>query len=229
VPMRGDIYDFDGERWDYEWSARRMYPEGAKDDAALMGSFDQVDLQIIMQLEQDANRSLSDMQENLKINYKTLTWHYRQHVLGKGLLRGYKINWMGTRYDFELDKAMHRKHTYLSVEMFGRDLEPNEKMELRGAMNSTPFLWMEAEGERSYDAQLFFPLESIPDAMKFLGDAFVSLRKKVSWFILDQSHGITYTIAPGLYDEPSKNWSFDQKRLLEKFQHLLLEIRGAGN
>ena len=86
--------------------------------AAPREEFDSTDLAIIDQLQVDANIQLTAMAEKLKMNHKTLAYHYEAHVLRRDLLKGYMVNWLGTRYDYEAEKPVHRKHRFTP----GRDL-----------------------------------------------------------------------------------------------------------
>ena len=114
VPMKPEFYDFDTGRWDFEW--QNPTPQDYKAAAYLpskRGKFDYIDLLIIKELQMDANKSLKEISEKLNINYKKLAWHHTAHVCSQKLLSGYTVNWMGTRYDYNLEKALHRKHRLL--------------------------------------------------------------------------------------------------------------------
>ena len=110
VPMKAEYYDFDTGRWDFDWQKA-----GAEDYAAAVyspssrTSFDYIDLLIIKELQIDANKSLKEIADKLEINYKKLAWHLTTHDLARAMLPKYHVNWMGTRYDYTLDKALHRK------------------------------------------------------------------------------------------------------------------------
>ena len=70
------------------------------------------------------------MAETLKINYKTLTWHFRKHIEERKLIKGYVINWMGTKYDYKAERALNKKHTYLVGRVLFSDLDQPKRMEV---------------------------------------------------------------------------------------------------
>ncbi len=152
VPMKPDYYDFDTGRWDFEWQnpAPQDY-EAAAYVPSKRGKFDYIDLLIIKELQMDANKSMKEISEKLNINYKKLAWHHTAHVCGRKLLSGYTVNWMGTRYDYNLEKALHRKHRYFAIDFMVKDTNEFESMTLRHEMDRLPFLWAEGSG-RNYFA-----------------------------------------------------------------------------
>ena len=81
APMKTEMYDFDEGLWDFDWSTdAKVDRQAASYMPSAREKFDATDLKILKQLQMDGNRSLADMAESLKINYKTLTWHYRKHI-----------------------------------------------------------------------------------------------------------------------------------------------------
>ncbi len=229
VPMRADYYNFGTGVWDFDWSAPIPDTSDALSrETSEKGRFDVLDLRILQELRIDANRSLIEIQENLKknnldVNYKTLDWHYREHVLG--LIKSYAVNWMGTRYSFQSEKAMHRMHAYLGVNLIVRNITESEGMHLMGAMNSLPFQWCEAVG-RNYFSQFAFPTENISEAFLYFEKALAPVKQRARYSIADQSDALSFTIEPSLYDERTRNWTFDREALTSRFAEMILQIKG---
>jgi len=226
VPMRTELFNFETGSWDYEWSnSPKLYPENVIYETPSDNKFDEVDLQIIEQLQYDANKTFTEIQEKLQINYKTLTWHFRNHIMGHGLFKGYKVNWMGTRYDFKLEKAMHKKHKYAFVELLVKNVTPAERAMLMGRINSMPFLWAEAVGSNYY-AQMPFPTEMIAEGLTFLEETMAPVLDRATWCITDSTHALWFTIEPSQYDQEEKKWRFELPQLVERFDNLLVQIQG---
>lgn len=232
IPMRADKYNFENGFWDFDWSSAVPNPEDvAMPPPSNKSKFDYIDLLILQELRIDANRSLVEVQENLKknnidVNYKTLDWHYRTHVLGDGLIKSYVLNWMGTRYDFKLEKAMHKKHTYLRVDLFVRDVNENERMTLMGWTNGIPFQWSEEVGP-NYFAQFAFPMDNVTEALLYLEKAIAPVKERARYFIMDPTNALSFTIDPTLYDTEERNWRFDSEDLMARFEHLLLQTKSG--
>ncbi len=231
VPMRAELYDFETGMWDYDWSSpKRMDFDSAQEIRGAQEGmkFDYIDLSLLEHLEIDAGKSLTEIAEKLKINYKTVSWHYRTHLLGRRLLKNFRVVWTGTRYEPKLEKAAHRKHSYMWIDVLVMDTTEVENMELSSRMNQLPFIWLEAGG-KNYFAEIAIPIESMTEALTFLGDAIAPVKGRARWFIMDQAHALRFTVVPRLYDTEEKKWKFDQAELLARFDKLLLQIRsGAG-
>lgn len=227
--MRADQYDFDRGMWDYDWSragtpdfeAATYMPSGRQ-------RFDLTDLLIMKELHIDANQSLTDISNKLSLEYKKLCWHYHNHIVRRGLIKTYRLNWLGTRYDYAIEKARQRSHRYFIVEVLVRQTHGTELMELRAKMNGLPFLWSEAVGE-NYDAQIAFPIDFMNEGLQFLATLLEPVRNRSETFVIDQTKALSFTISHQLFDDATRRWRFDEADLLARFEDLLLRIReGQG-
>ena len=225
APMKSDFYDFEAGRWEFEWSTpAKVYPEALQGPSA-RAQVDRIDLEIIKRLQRDETKPLSEIQKETGINYKTLSFHHRKHVLGRQMLKGHKVNWIGTGYNPETDRGKHRRHTYQPMDIILRDITPIEKATVMGLTNALPFLWWEASGRSSYYAQLAFPTETISEAMEFLARALLPVKDRARWFMADQKHSLWFTLEPTLYDNEARAWRFNQSEVLGRFEQLLMQIK----
>jgi hypothetical protein len=225
VPMKPEFYDFDTGRWDFQWqNPASQDHEGAAHVPSKRGKFDYVDLLIMKELQMDANKSLKEMAEKLKINYKKLAWHHTAHVCTQKLLHGYTVNWIGTRYDYTLEKVLHRKHRYFVLDLFVRNVNEYESMILRQQMNVLPFLWSEAGG-KNYYAGIALPVDNVVEGLQYIGSATSTMRDRLSIYPGDQTEAASFTILYQLYDQSSKTWKFDRGDLTQRFDKLMVEIR----
>ncbi|MDV3243807.1 MAG: winged helix-turn-helix transcriptional regulator [Nitrososphaerales archaeon] len=225
APMKAEFYDFDSGRWDFDWSERGSTDyQSANYSPSSPSRFDQVDLLIIKELQKDANKSLKEISDELGLNYKKLAWHYNTHVVGKRLLRGYRVIWMGTRYDYRIEKALHRQHRYLMIEFLVRNVSNYEMMALRQKVNHLPFLWGEAAG-KNYAAEFAFPVDHVVESLQYLEEALAGVRDRTQVLTVDQTNAIGFSIAYRLFDTKSRTWTFSRPELVSKFENLLLQIK----
>jgi hypothetical protein len=225
VPMRSEMYDFKADTWQYDWTSRPRVESGSSDfTPSAKGKFDLTDLSMIKQLQLDPGASFVEVQKKLGVNYKTLNWHYRTHLVGGGLVKGYHINWAGTRYDPKLERALHRRHRYMWVELLVRGVTETERMELAAKVNTLPFVWLEAGGQ-NYFTQIAFPTETLTEALGFIKEVVSPVRQKATWHFMDQTNALRFSIVPNLYDQGARKWKFDRAELLNKFDKLVLEIK----
>jgi AcrR family transcriptional regulator len=227
VPMRSELYDFEHDSWQYDWtSPPKMEPNSVGFTPSGRGKFDRIDLNLIKQLQTNPGATLLELSPKLRVNYKTLTWHFRTHVVGQGLVKGYLVNWAGTRYDPKLEKALHRRHRYMWIELLARDVTENERMLLMAKVNALPFVWLEAGGQ-NYFAQIAFPSETITEALGFVREVVSPIKQKVAWHFMDQANALRFSFPSNLYSEEAKKWNFDRVELLDKFDKLVVEIKGT--
>lgn len=225
VPMKAGNYDFDRGIWDFDWKMDgSTYIPPAK---PVRKSFDYTDLLILKELHKDATQSMTDIAANLRINYKKLAWHYVTHVLGRRLIRTYLLNWMGTRYDFKLEKALHRRHRYLLVVVLVKQLREGEALNIVHGLR-LPFIWSWAAG-RSYYAQVALPVDVVNEGFQFIRDVLAPFSDRVEYFVVDQANALAFTVSYKLYDERLRSWTFDSQEVSRRFDDLLVKIKeGAG-
>jgi DNA-binding Lrp family transcriptional regulator len=228
VPMRAESYDFDTGRWEFDWSSPLKPSDAADYRPTEKVKLDNFDLLIIEELQTDATRSFVEIAEKLKTNYKKLAWHYKMHVLERGMIRGYFLRWMETTYSTVLEKALNRKHRYQHLAVLATDLSEVERMNLMGRLHSVPFLWNEMGGTDAYCANLYFPTENITEAYQFLTAAIAYSKDKVSVMALDQTEALSFTVTPQLFDERKHAWTLDEQALLPRFDRLIEKIKEIG-
>jgi DNA-binding Lrp family transcriptional regulator len=224
VPMKAGVYDFHQKRWDYDWNSGTAEPVPAEVAAGERAEFDSTDLAIIEQMQLDASVQLTEVAKSLKMNPKTLGWHYRAHVLGRGLLKGYTVNWIGTGYDPEAEKPVHRKHRYTPVEIFADGLDETERAELVKSVGQLPYTWLEGCGKRSFYAKVVFPNEEFTEALDFLGKVVKVSRRKARCLTIDQAHALWFTLPNQYYEEKHQRWAFDQSDLRQRFGLLVQKL-----
>jgi DNA-binding Lrp family transcriptional regulator len=228
VPMKAEMYDFRERKWDFDWSKRMANPASTDYEVARRERYDSVDLGIIEQLQLDANVQITDIAKKLEMNQKTLAYHYENHVVRRGLIKGYIVNWIGTRYDYKAEKPVHRKHRYTPVEVFADNLDQTERVELMKSVGQLPYAWLEGSGQRSYYAKIVFPNEEFTEALDFLGRLVKLSKGKIRCFTMDQAHALWFTLPKQYYDEKNQQWAFNQADLKERFTLLVQKMGGAA-
>jgi len=217
APMKSEFYDFDTGMWDFDWttkttgdfeSARYMPSEPAK--------FDYEDLLLIKELQMDANKSLKEISDKLKMNYSKLARHYNDHVMARRLLSGYSVNWMGTKYDYGIEKALHRQHRNLAVILLTREVSEQEAMSLRQAFDRLPFLWSEAAGGNYY-CEFTIPVEFNFEWLQYLTEAISAVKERTEVYTADQSNAETFTIPYSLFNQAQEKWEIDLEGVIDKY------------
>jgi hypothetical protein len=228
IPMRAQSYDFDTGRWDFDWSAAQNCSREAAYSPSERVRFDRVDLFILKELQINATIDFIDIARKLKENYKTLTWHHRTHVLSRGMINGYYLRWMGTSYSTTLERALHRMHRYHHVALLATSLQEVERMNLAAKLHNIPFLWSEMVGQNEYCGHFYFPMENVTEAYQFITNSISDIKDRVRIMALDQTEALSFTFSYQLFDEESKQWSFNEPSLLARFDGLIAKIGEIG-
>lgn len=229
LPMRAEWYNFDTGRWDYDWQAPVHVEDRSLGVRSKTAMLDTTDLLILKELQIDASKTLSEIREALRskntfeIKYKTLSWHYRWHVLEHGMIKNYVVRWLGTKYDHAAGRAEQRVHRYVIISLLVRDVTEMERVGLMGQLSRTPFLWAEAAG-KDYFAQCAFPIEMTTEGMEYLRQVMRRVRNKAEYHISDQKNAVSFSVNPRLWDDINKKWRCDRAEVIGRFQNLVLKI-----
>jgi hypothetical protein len=223
IPMKAENYDFETGRWDLDLNSAPSY-EAVGYKPMQKGQYDYIDLLISKELHMDATKTLKEISDRIGIEYKKMMWHYMNHVKPSGMIKGYMLNWMGTKYDYAIEKALHRKHRYIMADLLARDLSDNEKLELTSKVGTLPFVWSEALG-KDYWAQIAIPIDFSFEVLQFLGESLSKIGERAKLYLMDQTNALTFTISYKLFDPNTNRWKFEPNELIPKFENLLIKIK----
>jgi len=232
-PMQAEYYDFERGFWDFDYHTFAQERPGettfSEPTVSQRVKFDRIDLLIAKELQRDASRELQEIQRAIKeadgvdINYKTLCWHLSEHVEPR-LLKGYKVNWMGTKYDPVTERVKQRQHSFIGIEVFAKSVRTEERIELLKKIGRLPILWMEGAGSDFY-AQVAVPSESTVEGLQYLQTAMHPVADRASFLIADQRNALSFPFSYNLFDEGVKAWKFNRDELLAKFRALEAQVR----
>jgi hypothetical protein len=218
--MRAEYYNFDSGKWEFDRRKDRIGPV-ADGKTSQKQKYDGTDLKIIGQLQIDANMSLKEMCEKVgERKYKTFTWHYRAHVFSRGLIKGYRLNWTGTRYGNESKGETRENDRNTWIDIIADNLAESERLNLMADLNRVPFLWIEGSGTRTYYARMVIPPGKKTEMLKILETAISHVRDRVEWFDMDPAHALSFSLQTQNYDENKRCWKFNKKEVLQSFEIL---------
>jgi len=227
-PMKANYYDFSTGSWSFDWPPKEgkalSFVSSTRQE---IEKYDRLDLLILKELEIDANRTVVKMAENVQVNFKTLEFHYIDHVEARGLIKAYRVTWPGSRYDFKLDKVRSKKHRYTEITILFEGGTKIENAELISLLNNTPYLWIEAV-EPNYYAELFIPANSYVEFLEYIGDFAARAGERMKVVVMDQTRALLFTISYKLFDNESRTWRLDSEDIIHKFENLATRIKTGG-
>lgn len=205
--MDPTFFDFHRARWDIDWERVRrskaapLTPGGKRAKV----NVDELDLLLIKELQRDARQHVSEIGRKVKISPKTLEYHYRNHIVGDGLVPGYRVRWMK-----DTDEPLARSTASMRVTF--RNLDADQYRRVQPAMNRLPYLWVEDLLESgTYIATLAVPLGDLSPTMKYVSDALGFLGDRVEMGFLHVEESYNYTIPYQMFT--GRGWSFDVKKM----------------
>ncbi len=226
-PMKPEFFDFIRGTWSFDWNSARAkdmkLPLSGRPKAE---KYDKVDLLILKELDIDASRKLVKMAENVKVNLNALEFHYREHVQARGLIKGYRLVWQGTR-GFEKERTVSRKDSYTELTLLLKGATRGEVAELVLLLNKTPFLWSEAYGS-AYCSEVFLPNYEHSEFLKYIDEFANKVGEKLRIFVMDQSHAIRFVISHSLFDGESKRWRLNPTAIGDRLGNLAPLIRARS-
>lgn len=228
APMKAEYYDFANGLWEYDWQGEEIRSGTlVRSGKAELEKYDYYDLLLLKELNRNASQPMVEIAKKLNVPYKMLQYHYRVHVSGRGLLRGYKVLWQGTNYNLKTEKAGSRRHTFLAIALLAVGTTDGQRAKLVANLNQIPFLWFEASNPNYY-AEFFVPTNSFSDLLKRIRELAVATGTRPQLFILDQSRALRFSIGYKLFDAAARKWGLESGEVISRFENLVVSVNNSG-
>jgi len=217
-PMWLEQYDIQRNTWDFDWGLKGRRPPTIAVDPPVSRpvEIDRTDIEIITKLALDPDANMSALAAKMKMKQPTFAYHWREHLIGRGIIKGWNIRWLGTDRDPKTGQILLRRSS-AAITVVARGLSPVEMMNFRAQLHSIPFLWSEKLGIGSGDvnAETLVPGDQLVDYFDFLGKITAQLEGKVRIMMVDQSAAFGYSVHPRLFDESRGGWVYMGDLVLE--------------
>lgn len=208
--LKSRFYNFTNGTWSVDWDnvkkSREVPPAPANSgEPSASPEVDVIDTLIIKELELDSWRNIAEIARKLKLNERTVRWHYRKHVLS--IANTSHVNWIPVTPD-EFKKATGLVHEFNSVS--------KEKLaKLRLLFNNFPFSWFEAgRSDGYYQVHSALPADYFMESLRFLNASLGEVVESWKTWTIDLSTTFRYTIPYENFDD-NRGWFFDRNAALE--------------
>jgi hypothetical protein len=208
--LKSKYYDFSAGKWTIDWEkigrggeAPPSYEEYQEPPSS--PDIDRIDTLIIKELEIDSWRNIAEIARKLKLNERTVRWHYKKHVAGTA--QANYVNWIPvTPKDY--GKAVCLVHEF-------RDVTKASLAKLRFLFNKFPFSWFEAgRKDGYYQVNSALPPEYLMDSLRFLNQGLGGIVKSWKTWTIDLSTARHHTIPYQNFDD-KKGWFFNRDAALK--------------
>jgi len=207
VTMSPGFFNFKSGRWEIPWKELRNLPprplpvtgRGVK----YLKDYD--DLLIMKELQKDSMQHITSIARKLKINGRTLEYHYRVHVIGQGLVRSYFVRWAQ-------DTSKTLVHSVALTRLVFHTANGTELREVQAVVSKIPFLWMEDLMEDgTYVASMYVPSTDTLSLFGYLNDELGELGPRVETGFVKTSEASSFTIPYEMWQ--NGEWSFEASKM----------------
>ena len=203
-------YDLRRGRWKVDWEAldkRRVPVEEPPTEPIGPSAADKTDLLILKEIQLDATQRLSKMVRTLNLTYRTVYYHYTEHVVAQGLINRFVVYPGPTERDGRGTAIVHLL----------RGLSTDELVLAENLFQRLPFTWMDSiSGEdRLYMIYTALPNSELSNMFRYISHLPLAIKEKYSFELLDVDHIKNFTI-PYEMMEKDGVWGFEPRRALEK-------------
>lgn len=215
-PMMTDLYDFQKGEWSFEWdSLDKMkitpieIPITNLDIA--VEEPDKLDLQILAELQANANLSISKIADTLKISEDVVYYHYTEHVKKRGMIGQHAVGWVGTGGSYDKNSVSKVVFSYGNVEQ-------DQLTKIRSVFYRFPFSWMELyTTDSNYYVFANIPSTQLNAAMHYVDQHSENLSSKLDIRICDAYDSAGFPLPVGMFDD-KKGWILNKARMIKDFQ-----------
>jgi DNA-binding Lrp family transcriptional regulator len=175
------------------------------------------DLLIIKELEKDGKTTLTEISEAVNLSLETVKYHFREHVVKKGLIEGYQVEIY--RFPFPLSELLWFKFEFNSYDQFRR---------FALALHDKPFpiFLGKVLGENALISQIYLPKWEF---RKFVNTLSSLIREGhlmgYHYFIQDMYQNWRQTIPYQHFYEGV--WDYDEVKHLRKIERLLKNVKSS--
>ena len=208
--IKGEHYDFATGEWSIDWKEIGKHnespPEPVKvEEPSPNPDIDAIDTLVIKELEVDSWRNIAEIARKLKLNERTVRWHYKKHIAD--IMHSNYVNWSSVTPK-ESTKAVG-----LIQEFNGISTETLVK--LRRLFNNFPFSWFEGgRKDGYYQVHAGLPANYFMESLRYLNTNVKGLVDDWKVWTVDLSSIRWFTIPYENFDE-EKGWFFSEEAALQ--------------
>jgi len=207
--MNPSFFNFQSNRWDVDWNrVKSSEAHDVKMERKVQpANVDHYDLLLVKELQMDALQHIISVARKVRVNYKTLEYHYKAHVQKEKLVSGYLVRW---QHDLERSVS----HSALMARLTFRDLG-RKFTSVQRAVSKIPFLWAETvEADGTYIATVHIPVQEATSTFDYLNSQIPDLYGKVELSFVKRSEASAFTIPYQMFD---KGWNYDPEKMKLSF------------
>jgi len=216
INTTGKWFDKASEEWKFPWDAwvqevrtnEGELPYTLREPDAYVQKADWFDIMILKELEKDSTIRLTEVAKKLGASLERVIYHYRNHVLGKGMFEGYQV--IAEHYTDECSNSYFFQLHFKTRETLTK---------LANSLTGKPFArYMGKEyGKNRFFVQIYLPQAQLRGFLRALSGLVRSgFLETYEYVIQDLARTQRQTIS---YEYFKNNaWEYDEKKYSEKLR-----------
>jgi DNA-binding Lrp family transcriptional regulator len=217
--MNPRFFNFESNRWDVDWNQvkLRQVSELRTEENVRPAEVDYCDLLLVKELQMDALQHIVSIARRVRVDEKTLDYHYRVHLGKKKFISGYLVRW---QHDIERSVS----HSALMARLTFRNLG-NSLVSVQRAVDKIPFLWAEeVQADGTYIATVHIPVQEATSTFEYLNSQIPDLYGRVELSFVKKSEASAFTIPYQMFDN---GWKYDLEKMKRLFRSLKQNLRAV--
>lgn len=219
--MNPRFFNFKSCRWQVNWDELKASPPPPLPASRRTDTHkeDYYDLLILGELQKDALKHVSAMARSLKVNHKTLEYHYRHHVVKRGMVSSYWVRWEGSR---------PRAHSEALFFVRFRPIRRAEFKKVHSVVGKIPFLWTEDFlSDGTFVALMRAPLTEMISGLEYIGDELPDLGPRADINLVKFDEVPLLTVPYHLWK--GGGWAFDIDEMKAAVKECLQSKKGEAD
>jgi len=208
--MNPRFFNFQSNRWDVDWNDVKLsHASDLKVETEVQHvDVDYYDLLLVKELQMNALQHIVSIAKKVRVNQKTLDYHYRVHVQKEKLVSGYLVRW---QHDIERSVS----HSALMARLTFRNLG-NSFASVQRAVSKIPFLWAEeVQADGTYIATVHIPVQEATSTFDYLNSQMPYSYGEVELSFVKRSDASAFTIPHQMFDN---GWKYDLEEMKRSFR-----------
>jgi hypothetical protein len=209
--LKTEFYDYSRGEWDVDFSSLSGNPSSIEVQiGSPPESIDYTDLIMIKELEINPWIKTVELAKKSGLAIGDAAYHFNRHVLGKKLVKAFKLRWEGTREAW-------LKHSIISKTYVFEGISDEDTRHVMSIFSSLPFVWSHIIMEDgTYMVETMLPISQYPDATQYISSQLRPLDIAPSIiFEKDWSCLSTFTIPYMMFNQNKHVWEFRAELAIE--------------
>jgi hypothetical protein len=203
-------YRFKRGRWNVNWDVldeREIQTESSSTSRRSRWFPDSTDVAILGELQEDATQKLSYLSRKLGQTYRTIYYHYNEHVIEEGLVRDFVV----------FPDLSRKKNRRTGMLHFLKGIRSNNVPDAEALFERIPFTFLSGFGQEQgvYVAFTVLPIPEVTNMLEYISQNIAGFEENYSFELISLQHSQWYPVPHDMMDQEG-HWIFDGEQAFQR-------------